>query len=417
MPVFVYKGLDASGKSTNGIVDADSPKLARIKLRKSGIFPTDLSEEQQQSRAIARGAILDETLRKQYSLRQIFGRVTETEKAIVTRQLATLVGAGIPLVEALTALIDQVDNPKFKVAVGQVRQLVNEGASLADAMGKHPKMFSPLYVNMIRAGEAGGALDIVLDRLADYMESQVRLRNRISAATVYPIVMSVMAVVFIAVLVTFVVPKLTEIFKGLNQPLPMATVLLIRISDFMAAWWWALVVGVMGATFIFTRWKSSEAGRPIWDAALLRLPIIGRIVRTVAVARFSKTLATLLASGIPLIRALEIVRNIVDNASLETALDEARESISEGASIAMPLKQSGQFPSLLTHMIAIGEKSGELEAMLAKVAEAYDNEVETTIAKMTSWLEPVMILVMAGVVGVIIVSILIPIFSINQVIA
>ncbi len=416
MAVFVYKGLDASGKSTNGIIDADSPKLARIKLRKSGIFPTDLSEEQQ-SGAIARGAILDETLRRQYSLRQIFGRVTETEKAVVTRQLATLVGAGIPLVEALTALIDQVDNPKFKVAVGQVRQRVNEGASLADAMGKHPKMFSPLYVNMIRAGEAGGALDIVLDRLADYMESQVRLRNRISAATVYPLVMSVMAVVFIAVLVTFVVPKLTEIFKGLNQPLPIATVLLIRLSDFMAAWWWALALGFLGASFIFRRWKSSEIGRPIWDAALLRLPILGRIVRIIAVARFSKTLATLLASGIPLIRALEIVRNIVDNAVLETALDEARESITEGASIAMPLKQSGQFPPLLTHMIAIGEKSGELEAMLAKVAEAYDNEVETTIAKMTSWLEPVMILVMAGVVGVIIVSILIPIFSINQVIA
>jgi general secretion pathway protein F len=417
MPVFVYKGLDASGKSTNGIIDADSPKLARIKLRKSGIFPTDLSEERQQSRGIARGAILDETLRKQYSLRQIFGRVTDTEKAVVTRQLATLVGAGIPLVEALTALIDQVDNPKFKVAVGQVRQHVNEGASLADAMAKHPKIFSPLYVNMIRAGEAGGALDIVLERLADYMESQVRLRNRISTATVYPLVMSVMAVVFIAVLMTFVVPKLTEIFKGLNQPLPLATVLLIRVSDFMAAWWWALALGVLGALLIFRRWKSSEVGRPIWDATLLRLPIFGRIVRIIAVARFSKTLATLLASGIPLIRALEIVRNIVDNAILEKAVDEARESITEGASIAMPLKQSGQFPSLLTHMIAIGEKSGELEAMLAKVAEAYDNEVETTIAKMTSWLEPVMILVMAGVVGVIIVSILIPIFSINRVIA
>jgi general secretion pathway protein F len=343
--------------------------------------------------------------------------VSESDKAVVTRQLATLVGAGIPLVEALTALIDQVDNPKLKVAIGQIRQQVNEGASLADAAAQHGSLFSPLYVNMIRAGEAGGALEVVLDRLADYLESQVRLRNRISAATVYPVVMTVMATVFIAVLVTFVVPKLTEIFKSLNQPLPIATVLLIQVSDFMARWWWAVLAGVLGLSALFQRWKESEQGRPVWDAFLLRVPVLGHLVRIIAVARFSKTLATLLASGIPLIRCLEIVRNIVDNAILENALDAARESITEGASIAQPLARSGQFPPLLTHMIAIGERSGELEGMLTKVAEAYDNEVETTIAKMTSWLEPMMILAMAGIVGVIIVSILIPIFNINQVIA
>jgi general secretion pathway protein F len=417
MAVFVYKALNASGKHTSGIIDADSPKLARLKLRKLGVFPTDLSEEKQGARAVTAGGFVDETLRKQFSLRQVLARVTDADRSVLTRQLATLVGAGIPLVEALTALIDQVDNPKLEVGIGQIRQRVNEGASLADAMAQHPKLFSPLYVNMIRAGEAGGALDVVLDRLADYMENQVRLRNRISAATVYPIVMSVMAVGFIGVLVTFVVPKLTEIFKTLNQPLPLSTVLLIRISDFMAVWWWAILLGGIGLWFIFDRWRRSEIGRPVWDAMLLRFPLIGHLVRTIAVTRFSKTLATLLASGIPLVQSLEIVRNIVDNAVLESALDDARESITEGASIAQPLQQSGQFPPLLTHMIAIGEKSGELEAMLGKVAEAYENEVETSISKMTSWLEPIMILVMAGVVGVIIVSILIPIFSINQVIS
>lgn len=417
MAVFVYKGLDAGGKSTQGIIDADTPKLARLKLRKSGIFTTDLAEEQQRVPGLARGAILGETLRKQFSLRQLFGRVSEEEKSVVTRQLSTLVGAGIPLVEALTALIDQVENPKLKVAVGQIRQNVNEGASLADAMAQHSGIFSTLYVNMVRAGEAGGALEIVLDRLADYLESQVRLRNKISAATVYPMVMSVVAVIFIGVLVTFVVPKLTEIFKTLNQPLPLATVLLIRVSDFMAEWWWAVAIVIALTVLLFRRWKDGPAGRPVWDAFVLKVPGAGRLVRIVAVARFSKTLATLLASGLPLIRALEIVRNIVNNAVLEDALDNARESITEGASIAQPLAASGQFPPLLTHMIAIGERSGELEGMLAKVAEAYDNEVETTIAKMTSWLEPIMILLMAGVVGVIIVSILIPIFNINKVIA
>jgi general secretion pathway protein F len=417
MAVFVYKGFDTAGNSTSGIIDADSPRLARVKLRKTGIFPTDLSEERQQGAYAQQGGVLEGALRRQFTLRQIFGRVTESDKAIVTRQLATLIGAGIPVVEALTALIDQIENPRIQVAISQVRQRVNEGASLADAMAQHPRVFSPLYVNMIRAGEAGGALEVVLERLADYLESQVRLRNRVSAAMVYPMVMSVMAVLFIGVLVTFVVPKLTDVFTSLNQPLPLATVILVKISDFMKVWWWVLAILAILAYSAFRRWRQGEKGRPAWDAFLLRVPVLGKLVRTVAVARFSKTLATLLSSGIPLIRALEIVRNIVDNAVLENALDRARESITEGASIAQPLRASGQFPPLLTHMIAIGEKSGELEAMLGKVAEAYDNEVETTIAKLTSWLEPVMILIMAGVVGTIIVSILIPIFNINQVIA
>lgn len=417
MAVYVYKGLDASGNSAQGIIDADTPKTARLKLRRSGIFTTELNEERQHLHSVPSGALIGEALRKQFSLTQLLSRVSESDKAIVTRQLSTLVGAGIPLVEALTALIDQVDNPKLKLAIGQIRQRVNEGASLADAMAQHGSLFSSLYVNMIRAGEAGGALEIVLARLADYLESQVRLQNRISAATVYPVVMTVMATVFIAVLVTFVVPKLTEIFKSLNQPLPIATVLLIKISDFMARFWWAVAGAVLLLTTLFQRWKAGEQGRPVWDAFTLKVPVVGHLVRIIAVTRFSKTLATLLASGIPLIRCLEIVRNIVDNAVLEKALDEARESITEGASIAQPLARSGQFPPLLTHMIAIGERSGELEGMLAKVAEAYDNEVETTIAKMTSWLEPMMILVMAGIVGVIIVSILIPIFNINQIIA
>jgi general secretion pathway protein F len=417
MAVFVYKGLDAAGNATGGIVDADSPKLARMKLRRSGIFPTDLEEERREVAAASMSDAVNEALRTEFSLRQLLTRVTETDKAIVTRQLATLLGAGIPVVEALTALIEQVENPVLQVTIGQVRQRVNEGASLADAMAQHRKVFSTLYVNMIRAGEAGGALEVVLDRLADYLEDQVRLRNRVSAAMVYPVVMSVMAVIFIGVLVTFVVPKLTDIFKSLNQPLPLATVLLIKLSDFMKMWWWAVLASLSAVWLGFRRWKVSEKGRPVWDAFVLGMPVVGRLARTIAMARFSKTLATLLASGIPLIRSLEIVRNIVDNHVLETTLDHARESITEGASIAQPLRRSGQFPPLLTHMIAIGEKSGELEAMLAKVAEAYDNEVETTIAKLTAWLEPVMILAMASVVGFIIVSILIPIFSINQVIA
>src|SRR3990172_1104469 len=198
MAVFVYKGFDAAGRNTSGIVDADSARLARVKLRKSGVFPTDLSEERRPFAGAAREGV-EGILRRQFELRQVFARVTETDKAIVTRQLATLIGAGIPVVESLTALIEQVENPRIQVAIGQVRQRVNEGSSLADAMAQHPKVFSPLYVNMIRAGEAGGALDVVLDRLADYLESQVRLRNRVSAAMVYPMVMTAMAVVFIEI--------------------------------------------------------------------------------------------------------------------------------------------------------------------------------------------------------------------------
>jgi general secretion pathway protein F len=298
--------------------------------------------------------------------------------------------------------------------VSKVRERVNEGASLADALGDHPKVFAPLYVNMIRAGESSGTLDVVLSRLADFTEYQVRLRSKVMGAMMYPIIMMVVGVIIVSVLFVVVVPKIRKIFDRLESSLPLPTEVLIGVSTFVSNYWWLLLLVVGTGTVLFLRFIRSEKGREKWDRFVLRVPVFGPLVRMVAIARFTKTLGTLLSSGVPLLTALDIVKNVLNNKLLEKVVEEARVSIQEGESIAGPLKRSKQFPPLVTHMIAIGEKSGELEAMLANVASAYDQQVESKVNTLTSLLEPIMIVAMGGVVGFIVFSILLPILKMNQ---
>lgn len=409
MPVFEFKGLTEAGKNVQGVRDADSAKVLRQLLRKDGVFLTEVVAEK-----VAGGSGAIAGANGGIDFKKLFlGRVSSTELAIMTRQLAVLTGAGVTLVEALTALQDQVDHERLKLIVSQIKQRVNEGSSLADAMAQHPKVFTTLYVNMIRAGEHSGALDVVLVRLADFTESQARLRQKIIGTMTYPLIMVIIGLVILGILFTVVVPKVTKIFEDNKITLPLTTRVLIAVSNFAQDYWYALAILLVLGVFAFLQWKQTKTGRPRWDRLVLQAPIFGKLVRMIAIARFSRTLSTLLKSGVPLLAAMDIVRNIVDNSVLSAVVEKARDSIREGESIASPLKRSGEFPPLVYHMIAIGERSGQLEEMLVNVANAYEDQVEVRVNALTTLLEPMMIVTMGGVVAFIVFSILMPILKIN----
>jgi general secretion pathway protein F len=404
MPVFEYKALSAAGKPVQGLREADSPKTLRAALKRDGVFLTEVLGEKQQQAQQAREVNVR---------RWVVGRVSADDLAIMTRQLAVLVHAGIPLVEALNALVEQVEHERLKRVISDVKQRVNEGASLADALAIHGKVFTSLYVNMIRAGESSGALDVVLVRLADFTEGQARLRSKVLGALTYPAAMVVVGGAIMLILFAVVIPKITKIFEDTQVTLPWTTRLLMGFATFVSNWWWALVLLAAAGFWGFLRWKKAPAGRARWDRFKLTVPVFGRLIRTIAIGRFSRTLATLLKSGVPLLAAMDIVKNVVDNVRLAEVIEQARQAIQEGESIAAPLKRSGEFPPLVHHMVAIGERSGSLEEMLGNVADAYESQVDTTVGALTSLMEPFMIVLMGAVVTFIVFSVLMPILQIN----
>ncbi len=409
MPVYAYRGFNAAGRAIGGIVDADTPKGARQKLRREGIFPTELVEQQRQ---VAKRAATESTTWQSFT--RYFERISPEELALLTRQLATLVGARVPLVDSLSALIEQSEHARTKRILSQVREQVTEGSSLADALKAHPRVFSDLYVNMVRAGEASGALEAVLLRLADYTESYAQLRSKVRSALTYPTLMAITGAAILMFLLAYVVPKITKIFAENQATLPLMTRILLAVSGFAQEYWWLMVFALLTAGVSVQMSRRTEAGRLRFDRYMLAIPYLGTLFKKVALARFARTLATLLKSGVNLLTALDIAKNVVNNSLLSRAIEEARESIREGQSIAPPLKKSGLFPPMLVHMIAVGERSGELENMLSKAAEAYDNDVSTSVATITSVLEPMMILFGGAVVLFIVLAILLPIFEMNQ---
>ncbi len=405
MAVFEYRGiLIATGKPVKGVRDAENAKSLRTVLRKDGILLTVATEGKAAEAKAAKGI----------NFKAFTGRPSAADIAVVTRQLATLIGAGIPLFESLNALIEQVEKESLKRALTEVREQVREGISFAKALEAHPAIFPPLYVSMVRAGEASGTLEKVLERLTHFMESQAKLKGKVASALAYPILMVIIGTTLISVLMVAVVPNVTTIFQSMDQALPWYTALLIGVSDIMAGYWW-LILMVLGTTFyFFRRWKATPQGRLKWDHFLLKIPVFGKLIQMLAIARFARTLATLLSSGVALLTAMDIVRNVLGNAALERVVADAIGSIREGQSIAEPLKRSGRFPPIVTHMIAIGEKSGQLEEMLESVSDAYDTEVETRVQILTSLLEPLMIVIMGGAVGFIAVSILMPLIQMSS---
>jgi general secretion pathway protein F len=404
MAVYAWRGINSAGKEVKGIDDADSPKGLRASLRRQGVLVTQLEEE---SKAKLREA-------RNISFKRLFNRVSLSDLALLTRQMATLLKAGIPLVEALDALIEQTEKDELRNALTNTRDKVNEGIAFNVALNEHSKIFGALYTNMVAAGEVSGNLDQVLARLADVLESQSRLTRKVTSALTYPIVMMVMASLVVTVMMTVVVPQVTAIFEDFGQVLPWYTRLLMFVSTLFTDYWYLLFAGAGLAVYTFRRWLKSPQGRIQWDLFILSAPVVGALTTKVACARFARTLATLLAAGVPVLNALDITRNVLINTELMRVVGDAREAIREGESIAKPLAQSKRFPPIVTHMIAIGERSGELEAMLENIADAYDDQVDAQVAAMTSLLEPLMIVMMGGIMGGITASILVPLMQMNE---
>ncbi len=404
MAVYEFSGITVGGgKSVKGMRDAENVKALRAQLRKDGILLTAATEEAE-AKAKEKGI----------NLERLFQKPSVGDIAIMTRQLATLIRAKIPLFEALSALIDQVEKEGLRRALTNIRDQVREGISFADALKEHPDIFTDMYVNMVRAGEASGTLEAVLTRLTDFIEKQAKLRGKVSSAMAYPILMMIIAITLISVLMVAVVPKVTSIFENMGRALPWYTRLLITVSEFTSGYWWLILGGLGAGWWVFKRWKATPEGRFRWHAFVLRVPVFGPLVSMVAISRFTRTLATLLAAGVTLLQAMNIVRDVLGNAALEKVIDEATASIREGQSIAEPLKASGRFPPLVTHMIAIGEKSGQLEEMLENVAEAYDSSVDNRVQMLTSLLEPLIIVVMGAGVAFIAMSILFPLIQMSE---
>ncbi|MEB2345651.1 MAG: type II secretion system inner membrane protein GspF [Deltaproteobacteria bacterium] len=412
MPVFAYKGVTEGGRATRGFVDAESARAARAKLKRDGVFLTELAESAAPAAAADASTPAGARPGVSFSLARL-RRISALDLALATRQLSTLVGAGVPLVQALSALTEQVENMRLKGVIARVRDRVNEGSTLADAMAQAGP-FEDLYVGMVRAGEAGGALEQVLDRLADYLESQVRLRNKVTSILIYPTVMLGFALVVVAVLVTVVLPQITELLASLDRPLPWFTKAIISGSHLARTWWWAIALLLIGGVAAFRAVARTTRGRAQLDTIKLRLPVVGRTVRLVAISRFTRTLSTLLAGGIPIVRALDISKHVANNVVLGAAIDAARESVTEGQSLASPLRASGEFPPVVVHMVEVGERSGELEAMLEKVAQTYEEQVETSVSRLTALLEPLLILLMVGIVIVIIAATLVPLLDVTS---
>jgi general secretion pathway protein F len=405
MPVYEYTALNMKGKTTSGIIDAESPMIARQKLRASDTFPVSIRE------------VHDTAIKKEprsFSIIRRFKRVRPSEVAMMTRQLATLVAAGFPLVSAIDALIPQTGSQTFKKILAKIKDSIVEGNSFARSLSLYPGTFSALYVNMVRAGETSGALEIVLERLADISEKQQALKHRIRSALAYPIFMTFFGALVLFLLLTFIVPSITSIFDEMNQTLPTPTLFLIGVSNFFKLYWWLIFIFAAGAVLALSGIKKTAKGIYFFDKTKLLLPGVGLLAKKLAVARFSRTLGSLLENGVSMLPSLGIVKNIVGNVLISDVIEDAAKDVEEGQGLSVALAGSNIFPSLSIQMIQVGEQSGELEAMLNKIADVFENEVETSIITMTSLLEPVMILIMGIVVGFIVLSICLPIFEMNQ---
>jgi len=401
MPVFKYKAINNQGNTVDGTVDAESVKTANDKLKRDGFYPSSI----------------DEIQKEQGGKFSLFQGVSTAELAISTRQFSTLISAGLPLEASLSTLSEQTEDKRLSQVLSQVREKVSEGGSLVNSLKDHKNVFSDIYISIVGAGEASGNLDVVLLRLADFLEKQASLRSKVRSAFVYPIFMFIVGSGVLAFMMTFVIPKITKIFEESKKALPYSTVILINTSNFITEYYYLIFIFLVGLTYILLRYIKTDKGKEQKDRLSLKIPIFGKINRMVILARITRTLGTLLSSGIPLLDALRIGGEVSGNQVYINSLQNVSENVKEGTSLARPLEQSGVFPPMMTRMIAVGEQTGELEEMLNKVADSYDQQVETTLSALTSLLEPIMIVVMGGIVGFIVFAILLPIFDITSTIS
>lgn len=399
MPIFLYKGLDKTGKEIKATVNSDGLPQAKSKIKHMGIMLIDIKEQKSKTGG-------------GFSFGK--GSVSVEDLAMMTRQFATLVKAKIQIVDALAALGDQVDSAVLRVVLSEVRQKVNEGSSLAKALAEHPKIFTNVYVNMVQAGEESGTLEIVMLRLADFTEAQMKLKTKVQGAMMYPMIMVIVGFIMMNIIFIFVIPKIAKIFVSMKKELPWNTKLCIWISNFLQSYWWLTIILIFAFIWLFKKYISTKKGEKQWHNFTIKAPIFGKLVKMINVSRFCSTLGTLLNSGVPILTAMKIVSNLVGNVHMRDAIEDSRIAVSEGSSLTGPLIASGHFPPLVTHMIKLGERSGELENMLKIVSENYEDQVESKISGLTSILEPIMIVILGVTVGFVVFSVIGPMLEMNK---
>ncbi|MFA5974755.1 MAG: type II secretion system F family protein [Elusimicrobiota bacterium] len=401
MPQFRYTARTTAGKVVEGVIDAQVQRAAMEKLRTQRMTVMSVAEVKPAGSLLSKLSLFE-------------GGVKSKDLVIFSRQLATLVSAGVPIVQGLNILTEQIQSPVFKRIATTVRTDIESGIAIADAMRKHPKAFSELYVSMIRAGETGGVLDSILERLSSYLEAAEELRGKVKGAMVYPLVVSGVASAVTLFLLVAVIPTFKTVFASFGAGLPLPTQILLTVSDFIRSYFLFLLTLPIGVFVGISRWYKTEKGRLVIDSLLIRLPVIGDLLKKVAVSKLSRTLGTLIKSGVPILQALDTVAKTSGNRVVENAIMKCRESIREGEKIADPLKESGIFPAMVIQMISVGEETGNLETMLAKIADFYDQEVDTAVKAMTSLIEPVIICVMGVVIGAIVICMFLPIFQMSS---
>ncbi|MCJ7725680.1 MAG: type II secretion system F family protein [Acidimicrobiia bacterium] len=402
--MFEFKARDRSGKVHDGQLEATSSGAVVKSLRDRGLMPLSVNEKKASS------------LQKEIKIPGFGGKIKQKEMALFSRQLATMVNSGLTLIRALGILEDQSENTVIKRIVAEVRSKVEQGVSLSVAMEEHPKAFSTLYVSMVRAGEVGGALDETLNRLADTLESQARLRSQIKSAMAYPVVVLNLIMFIVMAMLVFVVPIFEKMYADLGGTLPIPTQMLINISRFITSKWWLIALVIGGLVFGFKRWKATDAGLRQWDALKLKFPIFGKLTQKVSISRFARTFSVLSRTGVPVLQALDIVAQTAGNSVVSDAVLDVQASVKRGESLAQPLERHEVFPPMVTQMMAVGEETGAIDAMLSKVADYYDREVDDTVAALTSLIEPLLIVVMGVVVGGILISLYLPMFNVANLI-
>ncbi|MDQ3371652.1 MAG: type II secretion system F family protein [Actinomycetota bacterium] len=398
MTTFAFKALDSRGGSTIGEMDAQDKQGVTQQLRSKGLIVLEIEEQQSASKG---------------DLLAAFKKVKAQELTVMTRQLATMVSSGMTLLRSFYVLEDQLENKKLKETISNVREDIESGQPLSDALARHPKIFSSLYVAMVRAGETGGVLEEALDRTADQLEKDDSLRRQVKAAMMYPAVVLSFAVLVLAGLLTFIVPVFVDIFKEFGGELPLITKFTVGLSDALKNFWYAWIGGGVALVFAFKYWRTSSWGRPQWDRVRLKIPFkIGDTIQKIALARWSRTMSALYSAGVPILHAIEVTGQTAGNSVIEDAMAAVIESVKSGGTLAAPLKEAPIFPSMVAQMIAVGEETGGLDNMLTKVADFYEDEVAAAIKALTSILEPVMIVIVGGIVGFIVVAMYMPMFKV-----
>lgn len=400
MPVFLWKGTTRAGSKQKGEIEADNPNVATQLLVRKGITVTSLKPKPKD--------LLE-------NIAFLQPKVKEKDIVIFVRQFCTMIDAGLPLVQCLEILQDQQSNPTFRTILKQIKRDVEEGATLSDAIRKHPKVFDHLFVNLVAAGETGGILDVILARLAAYIEKAANLKKKVKGAMTYPIIVITIALVVVAVILIYVIPVFAGMFKDAGVPLPPITVFVMNMSSFAQSYFHWFILGFILLGYVFKRIRRTEKGRDVTDRLFLKAPVFGLLIRKVAVARFTRTLGTMISSGVPILDGLDIVAATSGNMVVEKAIRRARDAIAEGRPVAEPLQETDVFPAMVTQMIAVGEATGALDNMLSKIADFYDEEVDATVDALTSMLEPMMIVFLGVTIGFLLIAMYMPIFKIAEV--